>query len=86
MLLKNYKKLCGSRGGFKRVYQALSFLSLVGRRLAMAFIGRYFSYDGIDSDSMGVVMVRQSTDLIEVPFGYNRHIVEENIGYKDKPF
>lgn len=35
---------------------------------------------------MGVKLVRQSTDLIEMPFGYRRQIVEESAPYRAKPF
>jgi len=86
MLLKNYKKLCINKGDFKKISFYLLIFFLKNEVIKMAFIKEAFSYDGIWSYDMGVMMVTQAEDVLEVPFGYNRQIIEEKVSHKTKPF
>ena len=44
------------------------------------YINEYFSYDGVDSRSLGIMAVRMDDSLLEFTFGTNQNILEDKVG------
>lgn len=46
----------------------------------------YIVYDGINSRDLGLLVVEINSGMIEMPFGYSRSILEEEVGLRDTPY